>query len=145
MPALAAECRLFKFSFRAWQKYCVLSLLSLGSFFEGILINISSKKNAFVRVFTLTSLWLSAILKLDFSKSPGKSGSASPPRGMKLGNIVFDMFSLGVGQSDLWLVHGRVLMLVLMSTPFSLAYTLNMNWGKDCYINFLIPRAFCRL
>ena len=121
--ALAAECRLLKFSFRAWQKYCILSLLSLDRFSEGILINISSKKNAFVRVFTLTSLWLSAILKLDFSKSPGKSGSASPPRGMKLGNIVFDMFSLGVGQSDLWLVHGRVLMLVLMSTPFSLAYT----------------------
>ena len=32
-------------------------------------------------------LRLSAILKLDFLKSPGKSGSARPPRGMKLGNI----------------------------------------------------------
>ena len=31
-------------------------------------------------------LRLSAILKLDFLKSPGKSGSARPPRGMKLGN-----------------------------------------------------------
>ena len=31
-------------------------------------------------------LRLSAILKLDFFKSPGKSGSAIPPRGMKLGN-----------------------------------------------------------
>ena len=31
-------------------------------------------------------LRLSAILKLDFLKSPGKCGSASPPRGMKLGN-----------------------------------------------------------
>ena len=81
-----AECRLLKFSFRAWQKYCILSLLSLDRFSEGILINISSKKNAFVRVFTLTILWLSAILKLDFLKSPGKSGSARPPRGMKLGN-----------------------------------------------------------
>ena len=66
--ALAAECRLLTFSFRAWQKYCILSLLSLGRFSEGILINISSKKNAFVRVFTLTILWLSAILKLDFLK-----------------------------------------------------------------------------
>ena len=84
--ALAAECRLLKFSFRAWQKYCILSLLSLGRFSEGILINISSKKNAFVRVFTLTILWLSAILKLGFLKSPGKSGSARPSRGMKLGN-----------------------------------------------------------
>ena len=65
---------------------CILSLLSLGRFFEGILINISSKKNAFVRVFTLTILWLFAILKLDFLKSPGKCGSARPPRGMKLGN-----------------------------------------------------------
>ena len=49
-----AECRLLKFSFRAWQKYCILSLLSLDRFSEGILINISSKKNAFVRVFTPT-------------------------------------------------------------------------------------------
>ena len=31
-------------------------------------------------------LGLSAILKLDFLKSPGKSGSARPPRDMKLGN-----------------------------------------------------------
>ena len=31
-------------------------------------------------------LRLSAILKLDFLKSPGKSGSARPPRGMRLGN-----------------------------------------------------------
>ena len=31
-------------------------------------------------------LWLSAILKLDFLKTPGKSGSARPPSGMKLGN-----------------------------------------------------------
>ena len=48
------EYRLLKFSFRAWQKYCILSLLSLDRFSEGILINISSKKNAFVRVFTPT-------------------------------------------------------------------------------------------
>ena len=47
-------CRLFKFNFRAWQKYCILSLLSLGRFSKGILINISSKKNAFVQAFTLT-------------------------------------------------------------------------------------------
>ena len=84
--ALAAECRLLKFSSREWQNYCILSLLSLDRFSEGILINISSKKNAFVRVFTLTILWLSVILKLDYLKSPGKSGSARPPRGMKLGN-----------------------------------------------------------
>ena len=32
------------------------------------------------------SLCLSAILKLDFLKSPEKSGSGSPPRGIKLGN-----------------------------------------------------------
>ena len=31
-------------------------------------------------------LRLSAMLKLDFLKSPGKYGSARPPRGMKLGN-----------------------------------------------------------
>ena len=49
-----AECRLLKFGFRAWQKYCILSLLSLDRFSEGILINISSKKNAFIRVVTLT-------------------------------------------------------------------------------------------
>ena len=84
-----AECRLLKFSFRAWQKYCILSLLSLDRFSEGILINISSKKNAFVRVFTLTILWLSAILKLDFLKSPGKSGSARPPQGVKLDILLY--------------------------------------------------------
>ena len=49
-----AECRLLKFSFRAWQKYCILSLLSLDRFSEGILINTSSKKIAFVRAFTPT-------------------------------------------------------------------------------------------
>ena len=38
------------------RKYCTLSLLRLGRFSEGILINISSKKNAFVRVFTRTIL-----------------------------------------------------------------------------------------
>ena len=32
-------------------------------------------------------LQLSAILKLDFLKSLGKSGSARPPRGMKLGDM----------------------------------------------------------
>ena len=32
-------------------------------------------------------LRLSAILKLDFLKSPAKSSSARPPRGMKLGNV----------------------------------------------------------
>ena len=87
--ALAAEFRLLKFSFRAWQKLWVLSLLSLGRFSEGILINISSKKNAFVRVFTRTILWLSAILKLDFLKSPGKSGSARPPQGVKLDILLY--------------------------------------------------------
>ena len=81
-----AECQLLKFSFRAWQKYCILSLLSLAWFSKGILINISPKKNAFVRVFTITTLWLSTILKLDFLKSPGNPGSARPSRGMKLGN-----------------------------------------------------------
>ena len=50
-----AECRLLMLSFRARQKYCILSLLSLGRFSEGILINISSKKNALVRVFALSS------------------------------------------------------------------------------------------
>ena len=35
-------------------------------------------------------------------------------------HIAFDMFAWGLGQSGLWLVHGLVLMLVLMSTPFSL-------------------------
>ena len=86
--AVAAECRLLKFSFRTWQKYCILSFLSLDRFSEGILINISSKNNAFVRVFTPTQ---SAILKVDFLKSPGKSGSARSPRGMKLG------ISIGTG------------------------------------------------
>ena len=87
--ALAAECRLLKFSFRAWQKYCVLSLLSIGRLSEGILINISSKKNAFVRVFTLTILRLSAIFETGLLKSPGKSGSAMPPRGLKLGILLY--------------------------------------------------------
>ena len=49
-----AECWLLKFSFRARQKYCILFLLSLDRFSEGILINTSSKKIAFVRVFTPT-------------------------------------------------------------------------------------------
>ena len=49
-----AECRLLKFSFRTWQKYCILSFLSLDRFSEGILIYISSKKNAFIPVFTPT-------------------------------------------------------------------------------------------
>ena len=84
--ALAAECPFLKFSLRAWQKYYILSLVSLSRFSEGLLINISSKKNAFVPVFTLTILRLSAILKLDFLKCPGKSGSARPPCGMKLSN-----------------------------------------------------------
>ena len=87
--ALAAECRLLKFSFRAWQKYCVLSLLSIGRLSEGILINISSKKNSFVRVFTLTILRLSAIFETGLLKSPGKSGSAMPPRGLKLAILLY--------------------------------------------------------
>ena len=86
---ITAECRLHKFSFRAWQKYCVLSLLSIGRLSEGILINISSKKNAFVRVFTLTILRLSAIFETGLLKSPGKSGSAMPPRGLKLGVLLY--------------------------------------------------------
>ena len=49
-----AECRFLKFSFRTWQKYCILSFLSLDRFSERILIYISSKKNAFIRVFTPT-------------------------------------------------------------------------------------------
>ena len=44
------------------------------------------ERECFRSSFTLTSLWLSAISKLDFLKSPGKSGRARPPRGMKLGN-----------------------------------------------------------
>ena len=64
--ALAAECRLLKFGFRSWQEYCILSLLSSGRFCEGILINVSSKKNAFVRVFTLTMLSLSPFLNWTF-------------------------------------------------------------------------------
>ena len=35
-------------------------------------------------------------------------------------HIAFDMLAWGLGQSGLWLVHGIVLMLVLMSTQFSL-------------------------
>ena len=33
---------------------------------------------------------------------------------------LFDVFAWGLGQSDLWLFHGLVLMLVLISTRFSL-------------------------
>ena len=40
--------------------------------------------------------------------------------GRSVRHIAFDMFEWGLGQSDLWLVHGLVLMLVLMSTQFSL-------------------------
>ena len=47
------------------------------------MINISSNKTCSLSSFLL---WLSATLKLDLLKSPGKSGSARPPRGMKLGN-----------------------------------------------------------
>ena len=53
------------------------------------MINISSKKNAFVRVFTLTILRLSAIFETGLLKSPGKSGSAMPPRGLKLGILLY--------------------------------------------------------
>ena len=48
------------------------------------MINISSKKNAFVPAFTLTIRHFEAGLL----KSPGKSGSARPLSGMKLGNLV---------------------------------------------------------
>ena len=71
-----AECQPLKFSFRAWQKFCILSLLSLGRFSKGILINISSKKNAFVRVLALTIRHFESGL----FESQGKSGSARPPR-----------------------------------------------------------------
>ena len=47
-----AEYRLLQVSFSAWQKYCILFLLSVGRFSEGTFINISSKKNAFLRVST---------------------------------------------------------------------------------------------
>ena len=57
--------------------YCILFLLSLGRFSEGILINISSNKNPFVGGFTLT------ICHFETEK---KSGSARHSRGMKLGN-----------------------------------------------------------
>ena len=54
-PATISQTRwLLKFSFRAWQKYCILFLLSLDRFSEGLLINTSSKKIAVVRVFTPT-------------------------------------------------------------------------------------------
>ena len=35
-------------------------------------------------------------------------------------HIAFEMFAWGLGQSGLWLVRGLVLMLVVMSIPFSL-------------------------
>ena len=81
-----AECRLHKFSFRAWQKYCILSLPGLDRFSEGILINTSSKKNAFVRIFTPTIRHFETGL---FEKSGKIRQCHSPPppsRGMKLGN-----------------------------------------------------------
>ena len=40
--------------------------------------------------------------------------------GRSVRHIAFDMFEWGLGQSDLRLVHGLVLMFVLMSTSFSL-------------------------
>ena len=42
--------------------------------------------------------------------------------GQSVRHIAFDMFAWGLGQSDLWLVHGLVLtcMLVLISIRFSL-------------------------
>ena len=42
--------------------------------------------------------------------------------GQSVRHIAFDMFAWGLGQSDLWLVHGLVLtcMLVLISIQFSL-------------------------
>ena len=50
-------------------------------------------------------LRLSAILKLDFLKSPGKSGSARPPRGMKLGNYYYLVVVLTeVGYTEILLV-----------------------------------------
>ena len=40
--------------------------------------------------------WLSAILKLDFVKSPGKPGSARPLRGMKLSCVVLKTSKRGI-------------------------------------------------
>ena len=95
--AALAGCRLLKFSFRAWQNYCILSLLSLGN---------SPREywSIFLRKIMLSFeflLWLSAILKLDFSKSLEKSLGAKPPRGMKLGNSLrwFWIFFNGLAKS----------------------------------------------
>ena len=95
--AALAGCRLLKFSFRAWQNYCILSLLSLGN---------SPREywSIFLRKIMLSFeflLWLSAILKLDFSKSLEKSLGAKLPRGMKLGNSLrwFWIFFNGLAKS----------------------------------------------
>ena len=47
-------------------------------------------------------LRLSAILKLDFLKSPGKSGSARLPRGMKLSNYTLVIDLIGQLRRDVF-------------------------------------------
>ena len=62
------------------------------------------------RMAYLTQFSIPALLISDDKQDNGRS----------VRHIAFDMFEWGLGQSDLWLVHGLVLMLVLMSTSFSL-------------------------
>ena len=50
--------------------------------------------------------------------SPQPDDKQDGGRGLR--HIAFDMFARGLGQSDLCLVQGLVLMLVLMLTLFSL-------------------------
>ena len=56
-----------------------------------------------------------SILDTSYPQPDGKQDG-----GRFVRHIAFDMFAWGLGQNDLWMVHGVVLMFVLMSTPFSL-------------------------
>ena len=81
-----------------------LHLLSVGS------LSLTSREywSIFLRKRMLSFeflLRLSAILKLDFLKSPGKSASARPPRGMKLGNGPLPAEVKFRENTDLWEVQ----------------------------------------
>ena len=62
------------------------------------------------RVAYLTRFSIPALLNPMINKMADKASAVR--------HMTFDMFAWGLGKSDLWLVHGLVL--VLMSTPFSL-------------------------
>ena len=61
-------------------------------------------------------IWLNSRYQLSRIGEPDDKQNG----GQSVRHIAFDTFAWGLGQSDLWLVHGLALTLVLMPTQFSL-------------------------